>query len=73
MKDMLNVADKDEGASVLVEDDVDAKYDALGTTIRHVAPGSAEYEAVVNHIALHKEEEDHEVKRKKRKKKEEKD
>lgn len=54
MKDMLNVSKDETHGNVLFEDDVDAKYDALGTTISAVERGSTEWKNLLHFISQHK-------------------
>jgi hypothetical protein len=51
--DMLEISSSGK-ASVLIEDDVDAKYDALGTSIATVPRKSAEWNALMHHVAQHR-------------------
>lgn len=56
MKDMLHVTEEE---NVLFEDDVDAKYDALGTKLSLVKKGSKEWNNLLTHISEHEDSEDH--------------
>ncbi len=58
MKDMLLVSASGH-ESVLIEDDVDAKYEAMGVEIRSIAKGSPLYKNLLHHIAQHWQHEDH--------------
>jgi ribosomal protein S14 len=43
----------------LIEDDVDAKYDAMGTEVQSIAKKSATWNALLHHIAQHRHPQDH--------------
>ena len=59
MKDMLEVSSGEGKASILVEDDVDAKYEALAATIELVDKSSTEYNNLMAHIGEHRNHSDH--------------
>lgn len=56
--DMLQISSSGH-ESVLIEDDVDAKYDALGTSIASIPKKSATWNAIMHHISLHRRPEDY--------------
>jgi hypothetical protein len=63
MKDMLLVSSsgdsKEKKPNILFEDDVDAKYDAMGTKIELVEPESNEWNNLLTHVAEHRHHNDH--------------
>ena len=62
MKDMLQISasgDKSAKESVLVTDDVDSKYEAMGIHIASVDKGSVEWKNILVHISDHFVHKDH--------------